>query len=296
MINFARKKHQEQMKNKYLIWRMLMLVTGVLMTLEVWAQPGRVEQLKMPCSLLQGISERDYSIYIPGSYDKNQERQYPVLYLMHGGGESNTVWQRNGRLRELCDSLIGCHAMKEMIVVCPEGNQQNMMYFNAPQWKYEDYFFQELIPYIEGNYRTLTDRNHRAIAGFSMGGGAATVYGVHHPELFSMVCDISGYLRRQPLAFLKNDPSGEWRQAVIEENNPILRIENGSEEEVSAWRTVDWFVTVGDHDFTLEGNMDLVKAFRKKGIPYAMRVSDGEHNWKFVAPALEIVLKRAFQK
>ena len=284
------------MKNKYLIWRMLMLVTGVLMTLEVWAQPGRVEQLKMPCSLLQGISERDYSIYIPGSYDKNQERQYPVLYLMHGGGESNTVWQRNGRLRELCDSLIGCHAMKEMIVVCPEGNQQNMMYFNAPQWKYEDYFFQELIPYIEGNYRTLTDRNHRAIAGFSMGGGAATVYGVHHPELFSMVCDISGYLRRQPLAFLKNDPSGEWRQAVIEENNPILRIENGSEEEVSAWRTVDWFVTVGDHDFTLEGNMDLVKAFRKKGIPYAMRVSDGEHNWKFVAPALEIVLKRAFQK
>ena len=284
------------MKNKILTCRMLVLMIGILTTIELWAKPGRVEQLKMPCSLLQGISEHVYSIYIPGSYDDNPQRQYPVLYLMHGGGESNTVWQRNGRLCELCDSLIGCRAMQEMIVVCPEGNQQNMMYFNAPQWKYEDYFFQELIPYIESNYRTLTERSRRAIAGFSMGGGAATVYGVHHPELFSMVCDISGYLRRQPLEFLKNDPSAEWRQAVIEQNNPILRIENGSEEEVNAWRTVKWFVTVGDHDFTLEGNMDLVKAFRKNGIPYALQVSDGEHNWKFVAPALERVLKQVFQQ
>ena len=126
-----------------------------------------------------------------------------------------------------------------------------------------------------------------------MGGGAATVYGVHHPELFSMVYDISGYLRSQHLDFLKNDTSADWRQLVIEENNPIKRIEGGTDEEVNAWKTVEWRVAVGDHDFTLEGNMDLVKAFRQKGVPYSMHVDEGEHNGIWVQPHLEDFLKRA---
>ncbi len=177
----------------------------------------------MPCKLLKGIDEREYSIYLPGSYNNKTEQKFPVLYLMHGGGESNTVWQQKGYLRQLADSLIDCGAARDMIIVCPEGNKQNMMYFNAPQWRYEDYFFNELMPYIEKTYRA--DANDCAIAGFSMGGGAAVVYGVHHPEKFKMVYDISGYLRRQPLEFLKNDPSAEWRQRVIEDNNPIKQIE-----------------------------------------------------------------------
>ena len=255
-------------------------------------RPGRLEEKKMPCQLLQGITERDYSIYLPGSYDEQPERQYPVLYLMHGGGESHTVWQHNGHLRQLADSLIDCGMMQEMIIVCPEGNQQNMMYFNAPQWKYEDYFFQELLPYIEKTYRVRSDKSGRAICGFSMGGGAATVYGVHRPEHFCMVYDISGYLRRQPLEFLKNDPSAEWRQKVIEQNNPIRRVEKGKLSDVEGWRTVDWVISVGDHDFTLEGNMDLVKAFRKQNIPFTMHVSEGAHNWQYVTSALEDALKR----
>ena len=254
---------------------------------------GRLEEKKMPCRLLDGVTERDYSIYLPGSYDTDSLSQYPVLYLMHGGGESHTVWQRKGGLRQMADSLIDCRVIEDMIIVCPEGNANNMMYFNAPGWNYEDYFFQELLPYIEKNYRVRTDKGGRAIAGFSMGGGAATVYGVHHPELFSMVYDISGYLRRQPLDFLKNDPKGEWRQQAVEANNPIRRISEGTDEEAKAWQKVDWMVSVGDQDFTIEGNMDLVKALRQRGIPYAMHVSSGAHNWQYVRPALEDALKRA---
>ena len=256
-------------------------------------RPGRLEEKKMPCKLLEGIAERDYSIYLPGSYDTDSLRQYPVLYLMHGGGESHTIWQRKGNLRQMADSLIDCHAIGEMIIVCPEGNEQNMMYFNAPQWKYEDYFFQELIPYIEKAYRVRSYKGGRAICGFSMGGGAATVYGVRHPECFAMVYDISGYLRRQPLDFLKNDPSGEWRQSVIEANNPIRRLEKGKPADIEGWRTVDWVISVGDHDFTLEANMDLVKALRQYGIPYTMHVSEGAHNWQYVIPALKDALQRA---
>ncbi len=256
-------------------------------------RPGRLEEKRMPCTLLEGVTERDYSIYLPASYNTDSLRQYPVLYLMHGGGESHTIWQSKGGLRQMADSLIDCHAIGEMIIVCPEGNEGNMMYFNAPQWKYEDYFFQELIPYIEKNYRARTDKGGRAIAGFSMGGGAATVYGVHHPEMFSMVYDISGYLRPQPLDFLKNDPSAQWRQQVIRENDPIRRISESTEQEAKVWKNVDWMVNVGDHDFTLEGNMDFVKALRQWDIPYSMHVGNGKHDWQYVRPALEDALKRA---
>lgn len=274
--------------------------TEVLNAKDFKQRPGRFISTKMPCKMLKGITEREYGIYLPGSYEEDSLRLYPVMYLMHGGGGAHTDWERWNHLSQVADSLANCGAIEDMVVVCPEGNQQNMMYFNAsaqadgtPDWMYEDYFFQELIPFIENNYRVRKDKGGRAIAGFSMGGGAATVYGVHHPEMFAMVYDISGYLRAQQLDFLKNDPSAAWRQRVIDANNPILRISRGTEDEVKAWRQVDWKVAVGDQDFTLEANMDLVKILREKGIFCSMHVDEGSHDGKWVSPALEDAIKRA---
>ena len=239
---------------------------------------GKIQTLKMPCKLLKGILEREYSIYLPDSYDTNKLKNYPVLFLMHGGGGSNTDWEKIHHISEVANCLISNGNIDEMVIICAEGNQQNMMYFNAerdnngtPDWKYEDYFFNEFIPYIEKTYRVRTDKGGRAIGGFSMGGGAATVYGVHHPECFCMVYDISGYLRRQPLSFLKNDPS-------------------------AAWKKIDWKIAVGDKDFTLEANMDMMKAFREKGVPCSMYVNDGAHDAKWVNSVLEDVLKHANKK
>lgn len=250
----------------------------------------RIERRVMPCKLLQGITEREYSVCLPASYDSQKERTYPVLYLLHGGGCHHTEWEENGRLQAVVDSLVARKEMEEMIIVCPEACKDNMIWFNAPHWTYEDYFFRELIPYIERTYRVKADRNHRGVAGFSMGGGAAVVYGLHHPELFSMVFDMSGYLRRQPLEFLKNDPSAEWRQQVVEDHNPIRTIENASPQQVQAWKTIRWFVDCGDQDFTLEGNMDLVKAFRRQGIGYQMRVRSGGHDWNYWHGSLDLAL------
>ena len=271
-----------------------------MMTAAQDSNQGKTITKKMPCKLLKGITERDYSIYLPGSYEKETGKTYPVLYLMHGGGGSHTDWEKGNNLAQVANRLTNDGSIGEMIIVCPEGNKQNMMYFNAekdnsgtPDWKYEDYFFKELIQYIESHYRTSKDKSGRAIGGFSMGGGAATVYGIHHPECFCMVYDISGYLRRQPLEFLKNDPSGPWRQQVIENNNPIVRVSQGTEDDVKAWKTVDWKIAVGDKDFTLEANMDMMKAFREKGIPCAMFVDDGTHDWVWVGKMLDNVLKRA---
>lgn len=264
------------------------------------ARPGISCGRKMPCRLLRGVSEREYTIYLPGSYATDTLRSYPVLYLLHGGGLSHSDFEQNCNLSGIADSLAVCGAIADMIIVTPEANRDNMMYFNttegragAPDWQYENFFFREFIPYIESNYRVRTDRGGRAIGGFSMGGGAATVYGLHHPEMFAMVYDISGYQRPFPLEFLKTDPSAPWRQQAVADNNPIETILSGSAAQTAAWRQVDWKIAVGDRDFTLEMNMDLAKALRGKEIPFAMYVDAGDHDHRWVTPVLADLLRRA---
>lgn len=91
----------------------------------------------MPCRLLNGITERDYSIYLPGSYESDSLRRYPVLYLMHGGGGSNTDFEHFNHLSQVTDSLIDAGAVKDLIIVCPEGNQLThdvLQYYYRKGW------------------------------------------------------------------------------------------------------------------------------------------------------------------
>ena len=273
-------------------WHVAALLLLLLLFMPLRA--ATVQHLTMPCTLLQGISEREYVVCLPDGYNPQAERPYPVLYLLHGGGGSCDEWEVQCRLSEAVDSLTRAGALGDgVVVICAEGNKNNMMYFDVPWWTYETYFFDELIPYMERTYRIRTDKAGRAIAGFSMGGGGATVYGVHHPDKFAFVYSISGYQRRQPLEFLRNDPSAEWRQTAIEDNNPIPRILDGTDAEVEAWRQVEWNVAVGDQDFTLEANMDLVKALRARGIRPHMTVTAGDHNSYFVRPHMIRALQKA---
>lgn len=251
---------------------------------------GEVFYRTASCKLLQGITEREYTVYLPPSYDTEAERAYPVLYLLHGGNCSNTDWERYGGLSQLADSLIACGQMEEMIVVCPEANKDNMIWFNAPHWRYEDFFFQEFMPYIERTYRIKPGKAYRSVAGYSMGGGASVVYGVLHPDCFNVVYGMSSYLRSQPLEFLKNDPSAPWRQRLVDDYNPIRTIGAGSDTQVQAWKTVHWFIDCGDKDFTYDANIDLISAFRRQGIPYEFRVKGGGHDWNYWRPALRDAL------
>lgn len=251
---------------------------------------GRVEYKTMPCRLLQGITEREYTVYLPPDYDTDTQRSYPVLYLLHGGGCSNTDWETYGGLCHLADSLIACGAMERMVIVCPEANKNNMIWFNADHWRYEDFFFREFVPYIESLYRIKKGKSFRSVAGYSMGGGASVVYGVLHPDMFSVVYGMSSYLRSQPLEFLKNDPSAGWRQRLVDEYNPINTIQEGSDGDVDEWRTVHWFIDCGDKDFTYDANADLISAFRRRQIPYEYRVKGGGHDWNYWRPALRDAL------
>jgi len=270
--------------------RLLLFLLTVLVSVASFGG-CRVEVKQMPCSLLPGVSQRVYTICLPDGYDQSS-RQYPVLYLLHGGGCSHTQWEQFGHMSQVVDRLTASGEAEPMIIVCAEANEGGqMIWFNEQEWPYEDYFFQELVPYIETNYRVDRRRAMRSVAGFSMGGGGAVGYGLRHPEMFNVVYAMSAYLRRQPLDFLKNDPLGEWRQQNVERHNPIIAVENGSKNDVERWKQVGWFIDCGDQDFTLDANMDFVKALRSKGIAYQLRVLPGDHNWDYWGRGLEDALK-----
>lgn len=250
-----------------------------------------VEQRRMPCTLLPDVAEREYVICLPDGYEASQQ-SYPVLYLLHGGGCPSSQWIEFGRLGQIVDSLVARGEMEPMIIACAEANEGGrMIWFNEPEWPFEDYFFKELVPYVESRYRVDQHSGMRSVAGFSMGGGGSVGYGLRHPEMFNVVYAMSAYLRRQPLDFLKNDPLGEWRQQNVERHNPIKRVAEGNDNDVERWRQVSWFIDCGDQDFTLDANMDFVKALRSKGIPYEMRVLSGDHNWDYWRRGLADALK-----
>jgi enterochelin esterase-like enzyme len=257
----------------------------------------RVERigLMVPCRQLEGFSEWPVTIFLPASYRQQEERRYPVLYLMHGITETPQVWQQKGRLCEVIDSMTRCGDLSDMIIVCPAGDDDHMHYYNAPDWHYEDFFFQELIPFVEHNYRVRTDKGSRAISGFSLGGGCALAYGVRHPDLFSMAFAISGFMRSQPVKFLVGDPRVGKLHQIVDSYNPIARISDGTADEVALWRDVQWCLAIGDHDFTLETNLDMIRALRSKRLPYQFYVSPGRHNWDFVFPAMLQMLRSVSQ-
>lgn len=251
---------------------------------------GRVEYKTMPSRIL-GV-EREYAIYLPPSYEQNTGKSYPVLYLLHGGGGSHTDWPKVGRLSGIANQMIAAGDACEMIVVCPEAGKNFMNFFNCPEWRYQDYFFEELIPYIDANYRTVADKEHRAVAGLSMGGGATVVYAATHPELFAAAYSMSGYFYRHDHLFWIdfNAPVQKKIHQLVEDNNCVKLIQNASEKQVEDLKTVRWFVDCGDDDFTYDANIAFVAALREKQIPYQLRVRDGGHTWEYWTSALYLVL------
>jgi S-formylglutathione hydrolase FrmB len=265
------------------------LFSIVISVFAQWPAMGKVEYKTMPSKIL--AQDREYAIYLPRSYTSSQEKSYPVLYLLHGGGGSHTDWEKQGHLTAAANQIIAGNEACEMIIVCPEAGKTFMNYFNNPEWRYEDYFFQELIPFIEANYRVKPDKKNRAIAGLSMGGGGTIVYASHHPELFCAAYAMSGYLYRQNLPWTnQEDPVREKMQKLVEDNNCVKFAGNASPEKIEAMKTVDWFIDCGDDDFTLKANLEFVMTLNEKTIPNQLRVRDGSHNWEYWNSALYIAL------
>jgi enterochelin esterase-like enzyme len=144
-------------------------------------------------------------VYTPPNYDQNTQTRYPVLILQHGLGEDETGWTRQGRAQFILDNLIAAGKARPMIVVMDRGYatragrppakfgpgeppQNAKIAFSA----FEDVIVHDLIPIIDTSYRTIPDREHRAMAGLSMGGMQTLFISLHHLDLFAYIGSFSG--------------------------------------------------------------------------------------------------------
>ena len=259
------------------------------------AQSGKVsDNLSMTSKILK--SDRKFAIYLPSGYETS-DRSYPILYLLHGSGDDQTGWVQFGEVLQIADQSVIDGLATQMIIVMPDGNTGRKGYFNdiKGDWNYEDFFFQEFMPYIEKTYRVKAEKRFRAISGLSMGGGGTFMYALHHPELFSAACPLSasvGPLTLEEAGTRLKKQYPDVTDAEISKYynslSVIVLINNMPEDQKKAVR---WYMDCGDDDFLSEGNCMVHIAMLKKGIAHEFRVRDGAHNWTYWRAALPKVLE-----
>ena len=148
---------------------------------------------------------------------------------------------------------------------------------------------------IEKEYRVKADKAHRGIAGLSMGGGGCTSYAERHSDLYCACYAMSA------LMHLDSGMGGGQRAQQGENSKPsktqllfeavnklscVEYVNNASEDQVKALRSIAWYVDCGDDDFLFDCNLDFIKALRQKRVPYQLRVRDGGHTWEYWHSAL----------
>lgn len=273
-----------------------LILISIFFSSITYAQYGKVyDNLSMKSEILK--SERKYAVYLPPDYELS-ERSYPVLYLLHGGGDDQTGWVQFGEVLSIVDKAIKDGIATPMVIIMPDANTGRRGYFNDPKgnWNYEDFIFEELLPHVEKKYRIKGEKRYRAVAGLSMGGGGSFMYALHHPDLFSSACPLSA--STGPLSLedasrrlerrSDNKYSDKEKKTYYESHSAVHLMNTMPVETLNSIR---WFIDCGDDDFLYEGNSLIHIAMRKREIPHEFRVRDGAHNWTYWRESLPEVLK-----
>jgi enterochelin esterase-like enzyme len=179
---------------------------------------GRLEMIEYDSKTV-GTTRR-MQVYTPPSY--NSTRKYPVLYLLHGIGGDETEWQRFATPNVLLDNLIADNKATPMIIVMPNGRAQKNdraegdVFASAPAFaNFERDLLDDVIPAIEARYSVSSDREHRALAGLSMGGGQTLNFGLAHLDRFAWIGAFSSAPNTKAPADLIPDPSAVTRQLKL---------------------------------------------------------------------------------
>lgn len=260
-----------------------------------FAQSGKVlDSESLPSKILGGT--RKYAVYLPPDYETSK-RSYPVLYLLHGAGDDQTGWVQFGEVLNITDKAIADGTATPMIIVMPDAKTGQMGYFNSLKndWRYEDFFFEEFIPYIEKTYRIKSEKRYRAVAGLSMGGGGSFMYALHRPDMFSSACPLSAYVgpltqedKKNYLAWTKQTATDAELETYFKKHNAINLVNDIKDDQKKAVR---WYIDCGDDDFLYEGNSLIHIAMKKKEIPHEFRIREGAHTWTYWRTALPDVLR-----
>ena len=272
------------------------LVSAILLLSAAFsANAGKVVTDSLRSQILGDVVK--FNVYLPSGFDKT-DRQYPVVYLLHGLSDNYEAWVKKGSMQMVADELIATGEADEMVIIMPNAGHPDTHnvwngYFNMPGWNYEDFFFKEFLPSVEKKYRIIGDKGHRAVMGLSMGGGGSTVYCQRHPDMFSSCYAMSAWLDNNMGQVggdnLKKDKLYYVCQAV-RDHSALDFIDNADEETLKALRTVSWFFDCGDDDFLVRLSFELHMKMKAKGIKDELRIRNGVHNWEYWHLALRMAL------
>ena len=221
---------------------------------------------------------RELTVYVPPGYEQARNRRYPVLYLLHGFANDQHSWHCYGRANDILDNLIAAKTIAPFLVVMPLGYggahvngdgtgiaPEGSGTFRGDPALYERDLLEDVIPMIDRQYRTIADRKHRAIVGFSMGGGQAGRYGLRHLETFSTVGIMSAGL-------------GGGGTAAAPGSDPVAAL---AADPARANKQIDLlWVACGKDDAAMKGAKALHDALAKAGIEHTFLETEGAHHWR----------------
>lgn len=197
---------------------------------------------------------RQLLVYTPPGYDPSGKTKYPVLYLIHGGSDTEETWTKVGRANLIADNLIAERKAVPMIIVMPYGNVRP-----KPMADFTPEVINDIIPFIEGKYAAIRESKGRAVAGFSVGGGQTLNIGLTNTDKFAYVCSYAPYTATEE--FRKN--FSNWSPDVAKINKD-LKLFN---------------ISVGTEDFLYESVKENIAMFKDKKLKIDTLIVPGGHTW-----------------
>jgi enterochelin esterase-like enzyme len=215
--------------------------------------------------------DMSYYIYLPPDYAANPTKRYPVLYMLHGMGGSNSEWLSYGLLGRAND-MITVGQIAPMIIVLPQGDKSFWIDHadGGPRWG--TYLVQDVVGEIDTQYRTLADRDHRAVGGLSMGGYGAMTAAILHPDVFGVVGAHSPASQTRDTA-----PAYFGDQAYFDAHDPPTLYPKYSEEA----RTLQIWVDIGQQDPWYPDIENLHVILARAGIPHQWEPAPGNHGGEY---------------
>ncbi|ADQ79786.1 esterase [Paludibacter propionicigenes WB4] len=230
-------------------------------------------------------SWRRLFVYTPAGYDVNTKLKYPVVYIQHGGGEDERGWAVQGKTDIILDNLIAEGKAKPMIVVISNGNvSASGGYTSSAMAAFKEEITNNVVPFIDKNFRTLADVKNRALCGLSMGGGQAFYAGLGSLDCFASV----GVFSSGIFGGIAN-PTGKVFDADKEIPGLLTKAQQFNQ------KLKLFYVSVGEQDPRFEFTQKEVKKFQNSGLKVQFASFPGDHEWQVWRKSLHDFASRVFK-
>jgi len=245
-----------------------------------------------------------FSVCLPENYYKTK-KTFPVAYLLHGLGDDESSWLEYGQISQYADKLTNDGDIAPMIFIMPQAFTNYYVNDYAGTFLYQDMFVKELVPHIDSLYRTVADKQHRALMGYSMGGFGALILHLKYPDIFGSTVPLSISIRTDE-QYMKEDSAGwdkQWGRLFgkpglkgadritkyYKENSPFYMLQKMSAKEIAKLHI---YMDCGDKEQTLcRSNEELHILMQKYNIPHEYRIRDGGHSFDLWRSALPNALR-----